>query len=258
VSNEGTKDQLVLGIDAGTQGVRALVAGPDGQIVATASVGFGFRGESGPEGWAEQNPTDWWAATVECVRAALRQLGSVARSSREIAALSVVSTSGTIVAVDDQGRPLRPAILYHDNRAAREAGEVAQAGAELAAQLGHQFNASFGLPKILWIKRHEPAVFASARFIHAADFIVGRLTGRYDVTDHTNALKSGGGDGDGLFKSTQTRLRKLLAQRDALATQIKNGLFEAAFENTALAGPGSQLARCQALRERAGELATGD
>jgi len=74
----------------------------------------------------------------------------------------------------------------------------------------------------------------------------------------TNALKSGGGDGDGLFKSTQTRLRKLLAQRDALATQIKNGLFEAAFENTALAGPGSQLARCQALRERAGELATGD
>jgi hypothetical protein len=72
----------------------------------------------------------------------------------------------------------------------------------------------------------------------------------------TAALKSGGG-GDGLFKSTQKKLSKLLAQRDPLATQLKNGLFDAAFEDTALPSSGSQLARCESLLDRAEELATG-
>jgi hypothetical protein len=71
----------------------------------------------------------------------------------------------------------------------------------------------------------------------------------------TAALKSGG---DGLFKSTQTRLSKLLAQRDALATELKNGLFDAAFEDAALPGSTSQVDRCESLLDRAEELATGD
>jgi hypothetical protein len=73
----------------------------------------------------------------------------------------------------------------------------------------------------------------------------------------TAALKSGGG-GDGFFKSTQTKLSKLLAQRDALATELKNGLFAAAFEDAALPGSTSQIDRCQSLLDRAEELATGD
>ena len=72
----------------------------------------------------------------------------------------------------------------------------------------------------------------------------------------TNALKSGG-DGDGLFKSTQKRLSQLLMQRDALATELKSALFDAAFENAALAGSGSQLDRCGSLLDRAEESAVG-
>lgn len=72
----------------------------------------------------------------------------------------------------------------------------------------------------------------------------------------TNALLSGGG-GDGLFKSTQKRLSKLLAQRDALATELKQRLFDAAFEDTALPGSDSLLGHCQAMLDRAEELATG-
>lgn len=191
MSDKTAKAQLVLGIDAGTQGVRALVAGPDGHVVASASVAFGFRGASGPEGWAEQNPADWWAATAECVRAVLRQLGAMERPVSQVAALSVVSTSGTILAVDDGGQPLRPAILYHDSRATDEAAQVAQVGAAMADWLGYAFNTSFALPKIVWMQRHEPNLFAAARFIHAADFIAGRFIGSYSVTDHTNALKTG-------------------------------------------------------------------
>ena len=73
----------------------------------------------------------------------------------------------------------------------------------------------------------------------------------------TAALKSGGG-GDGLFKSTQKRLSKLLSQRDALVTEIKNGLSDAAFEDVALPGSTSQLDRCGSLLERSEELATGE
>jgi hypothetical protein len=72
----------------------------------------------------------------------------------------------------------------------------------------------------------------------------------------TAALRSGGG-GDGLFKSTQKKLAKLLSQRDALATELKNGLTQAAFEDVALPGSGSQLGRCGAMLDRAEELVTG-
>ena len=73
----------------------------------------------------------------------------------------------------------------------------------------------------------------------------------------TKALKSGGEGGDGLFNSTQKRLSKLLAQRDAVATELKNALFAAAFEGVALPGSGSQLDRCASLLDRAEELAVG-
>jgi hypothetical protein len=86
---------------------------------------------------------------------------------------------------------------------------------------------------------------------------VGELATNTLIAD-TRALKSGSGGGDGLFTSTQTRLRKLLAQRDALATRIKDGLFQAAFEDTDLPASGTQLSRCEALLDRAGEFATGD
>jgi hypothetical protein len=72
----------------------------------------------------------------------------------------------------------------------------------------------------------------------------------------TAALKSGGG-GDGVFKSTQKKLSKLLAQRDPLATELKNALFAAAFDDVALPSSGSQLGRCGAMLDRAEELVTG-
>jgi hypothetical protein len=73
----------------------------------------------------------------------------------------------------------------------------------------------------------------------------------------TRALKSGGEGGDGLFASTQKRLSKLVAQRDALATQLKSALFDAAFQDVALPGSGTQLDRCGSLLDRAEELALG-
>jgi xylulokinase len=113
-------------------------------------------------------------------------------SPETIHALSVTSTSGTLCLLDVEGEPLIPALMYNDARASDEAAEVQTAGADLSARLGYRFKSSFALPKFLWLARHRPDVVGRARYLaHAADFLIGRLSGVYGVTDYSNALKTG-------------------------------------------------------------------
>lgn len=77
-------------------------------------------------------------------------------------------------------------------RAAVQAEKIHEYAGELERKVGYVFNASFALPKILWIKEQEPYVYEKAEYmVHQSDYIVGRLTGEYGVTDYSNALKSG-------------------------------------------------------------------
>lgn len=178
---------LLAGVDVGTQGARAIIADAQGQVLARASAPL--TTSDGPGGRSEQRPDDWWDAAAACLRSATSELGPAARA---IAALAVTATSGTICLLDAAGRPLAPAILYRDRRAAAEAAELNVAGATLCARLGYRFDASFGLPKLLWLRRNEPGLLAAAAHIcHAADLITGRLTGDYASTDWSHALKSG-------------------------------------------------------------------
>jgi xylulokinase len=110
----------------------------------------------------------------------------------QLTGVSVDGTSGTIVALDRAGRPLRPAIMYNDPRATAEADSLTDRARSWCARAGYRFESSFALPKIQWIAAHEPLVFErSARFVHQADYIAGQLTGDYSVTDYSNALKTG-------------------------------------------------------------------
>ncbi len=96
------------------------------------------------------------------------------------------------MALDAAGRPLRPALMYNDPRAAAEAEQINTVAAEFCQKLGYRFTSSFALAKIAWLQSHEPAVFHSAaRFVHQADYVVGRLTGTAEVSDYSNALKTG-------------------------------------------------------------------
>jgi len=95
------------------------------------------------------------------------------------------------VLVDDEGKALRPALMYNDQRAAEQAARINDVASLFTAKLGYRFSASFGLPKILWLAEHEPKRLEAARICHPADFLVGRLTGRYDVSDTSNVLKTG-------------------------------------------------------------------
>ncbi|MBE7551689.1 MAG: hypothetical protein HS126_11520 [Anaerolineales bacterium] len=184
---------FVIGIDVGTQGARVVACDPQGVVQAQAAEPFALMTLPDlPPRWAEQEPEMWWAAVTTCLRRVLADLRRRGQPAEAISALAVTSTSGTILPIDAKGKPLRPAMMYNDGRAQVEAEEVQAAGSELAAALGYRFNASFALAKILWLRRHEAALFErSHRFIHAADFIVGRLTGEYGVTNFSDALKTG-------------------------------------------------------------------
>lgn len=184
----------VLGLDVGTQGVRALVCDGDGNILTQAAEKFHTSGSSNslPSGFFEQNPEDWWNAASICLKRIVHDLSKSGISLEEIAAIAVDSTSGTIVPLDAEGAPLRPAIMYNDTRAVSEAEECNSLGQELTDKLGYRFASSFGLPKILWIKHNEPHIFErTSCFAHAADYIVGQLTGTFSVSDSSNALKTG-------------------------------------------------------------------
>jgi len=181
-------DEVVLGIDVGTQGARVLAVRPDGALSAVAQQAFLPAEQSLPSGWFEQDPRSWWAAVAACLRQVMRELPPGTR----VAGVSVDSTSGTILPVGEDGQPLCPALMYNDQRSQGQVERVQAAAKDHQGRFGFVFGSSYALPKILWIKEERPDLFArTRRFLHAADFIAGRLTGDYRYSDTSNALKTG-------------------------------------------------------------------
>jgi sugar (pentulose or hexulose) kinase len=181
-------NEFVIGIDLGTQGACAVAVTADGQVLAKAYQRLSYEPAGLPEGWFEQDPRDWWAAVAICLRDLMQQIPSQTRAC----GISVDSTSGTILPVDTAGEPLHPAIMYNDRRSEALVQRVCNAGAELQTRLGYAFNPSFALPKLLWLEQERPELRArTAHYLHAADYIVGRLSGEYTLSDTSNALKTG-------------------------------------------------------------------
>lgn len=174
---------LSLGIDVGTQGVRAVIIEEDGQVTSSGDAPLeSTRSKSGKH---EQNPESWWRAVGEACRGAV---GAVPEG--DIGSLSICSTSGTILLTDSAGLPLTPAIMYNDARAEEEARRVQEAGGELWSSLGYQMRSSFALPKLLWLVGSGMADGA-ARMLHSADFVASKLAGEVVPTDWSHALKTG-------------------------------------------------------------------
>lgn len=175
-------DAVWIGIDLGTQSVRAIAADGNGELLATASHPLaGTR--RGVE--HEQNPWDWWRSTTACCRQVMSDLGS-----RAVDGIAVDATSGTILLTDEHLNPVTPSLMYDDGRAGEEAEVVNAAGKELWEELGYRMQPSWALPKLLWLVRHYPKK-TSVRLTHQNDFINSHLTGRATATDSSHSLKSG-------------------------------------------------------------------
>ena len=184
-------EKIVIGIDVGTQGVRVLAVDKSGLILSSAQEALPKSTKDLPEGWFEQDPIDWWRTTQNCLSSTLNQLISSRLSLDNIVAISIDSTSGTIIPIDASGNPLYPALMYNDSRGEEVIKEVRGAGKELEEKLGYSIKNNFAIAKIVWLKEHAPKIFDQTyKFIHASDFIVGRISGSYATTDHSNALKT--------------------------------------------------------------------
>lgn len=184
----------VMGIDLGTGGVRVVICDGAGAVAAQASESFSGAADLPPggPGFHEQDAGQWWPAAQAAVRAALAQAARVGVAPGAVEALAVTSTSGTLVRLDAGGRLLGPALMYNDGRAAEQARQLNDLAADFNARLGRSFQPSFALCKILWFQQHEPAAYAqTALWAHAGDYLVGCLTGVYNVSDYSTALKTG-------------------------------------------------------------------
>ncbi len=183
---------IFCGIDLGTQGARCALVRDDGHLVGEAERPLRAAPTGLPEGWSEQEPGAWMEAVEAALQDALGQLDTAPPIVDHVVAVGVTSTSGTLVVLDVDHRPIVPAIMYNDSRSRPQAGRVQDAGADLSARLGYRFGSSFGLPKVLWLREQRPEIYErAALFVSPADFIIGRLTGEWGRSDQTNMLKFG-------------------------------------------------------------------
>ncbi len=173
---------LLLGIDIGTSSSKGVLARPDGTVVATAMRPHDLALPQ--PGWAEHDAEGvWWADF-------LALCAELVPAARRIAAVCVSGIGPCLLPADAAGRPLRPAILYGiDTRATAEIAEqTARYGAaQILARGGSLLTSQAIGPKLAWLCRHEPAVWAQTRRLFmASSFLVYRLTGEY-VLDHHSA-----------------------------------------------------------------------
>jgi xylulokinase len=175
---------LILAHDLGTTGNKATLFDAEGRVRASA---FHAYPTAYPRpNWVEQDPQDWWQA----VCASTRQLLSSAKvSPTEVACVVFSGQMMGCVVLDRQARPLRSALIWADTRAIPEAEElIGRVGMETAYRItGHRASSSYSAAKMMWVRRHQPEIFAQAhKFVHAKDFIVARLTGVF-ATDYSDA-----------------------------------------------------------------------
>lgn len=174
---------LFLGVDVGTSGIRALVIDEAGRIRAQARPPL--PEVQGDNGWREQHSQCWLDALEDCMAGLRQQLGP---AMQDIQALALDGTSATLVVTDHQGQPLRPALMYNDQRATDEAREIAQ----ILPASGALAGASSSLAKLLWLARHEAQIARQIVHVHhQADWIAATLTGCWGLSDAANLLKLG-------------------------------------------------------------------
>ena len=174
----------VLGIDISTTSAKALLVDEQGVVVATHSTAQSL---STPKPlWSEQDPLEWWDGVVTSIRAVLQ---TTEITGTDIVSIGLTGQMHGLVLLDADGKVLRPAILWNDQRTQEQCDEITEkVGFERLIELtGNQALTGFTAPKILWVRQHEPDVYAEvAHILLPKDYIRFRLTGDY-ATDLAGA-----------------------------------------------------------------------
>ena len=177
---------LLLGIDIGTYSSKGVLCTPGGEVLASHVVEHGI---SMPRpGWVEQDADDvWWHDVVEICRVLINE----DHPAEQIGGVAVSAIGPCLLPIDADGRPLRPGILYGiDTRAQAEIDWLnAHFGEKPMFDLGGMALTSQAIgPKILWLRNHEPEVYAKThKILDAGSYLIYRLTGEYVIDRHTGA-----------------------------------------------------------------------
>ncbi len=174
---------VLVGLDVGTTGAKAVLIDPGGRVRATVTTEYPLL--TPRAGWTEQDPADWWMGSVASIRGVLDQ---AAMRGTDVAAIGLTGQMHGLVALDGSGGVLRPAILWNDQRTAEESAWITgHVGAERVIELtANPILTGFTAPKIIWMRRHESERYARLRHILLPkDYIRYKLTGEMatDVAD---------------------------------------------------------------------------
>lgn len=178
---------FLLGLDIGTGGSRAVVIDRQGEICASATAEH--NPFAAPEiGWAEQEPDDWWRATVEAIQEVLLSV-----SASEIVAIGLSGQMHGAVVLDELDVPIRPAIIWCDQRTDKQCRVITEkiGKQRLIGIAGNPAVTGFTLPKLLWLRENEPENWSKVRsFLLPKDFIRLKLSGEKasDAADSSGTL----------------------------------------------------------------------
>lgn len=180
---------VYLGIDIGTSGTKTLAIQEDGTILASATIEYPLS--SPHPGWSEQDPADWWNASAESVR----QVISKAKiSPTDVKGIGLSGQMHGSVFLNKSGEVIRPALLWNDQRTARECAEIESRAGGREALIGMVANPAltgFTAPKILWLRNHEPQHYEQLnQILLPKDYIRYKLTGEFatEVSDASGTL----------------------------------------------------------------------
>jgi xylulokinase len=222
----------LMGIDIGTTGARAIIIDEHGNVVGAATEEYSLH--TPKPLWAEQNPEDWWESAKLAIGKAIAASNI---SGEKIGGIGLTGQMHGLVLLDSQGQVLRPAILWCDQRTQEQCDWITdRVGAARLVELTCN-SALTGLtaPKILWVRRHEPEIYAKARkAVLPKDYLRFRLTGEYatEVSDASGTL---------LFDVTNRRWSKQLLQ----SLDIDEELLPEAHESPIVSGAVSSSAAAE-------------
>lgn len=174
--------KYLIAHDLGTSGDKATLFTADGELVNSITYVYGtnfFRST-----WAEQNPEDWWRAVCENNKALLKGIDKT-----QVAGMAFSGQMMGCVPVDRDGKALRPAIIWADQRSQEQEKALREqiSEQEFYRITGHKISASYSLEKLMWIKEQEPEIYRNTyKMLQPKDYIIRRLTGEF-VTDYTDA-----------------------------------------------------------------------
>ena len=170
-----------IGIDVGTSSIKALLVDENGKVLASSNPEYAFQTPAPLQ--AETDPEVWWDATCKAIRELLSQT-----STDLIGGVGLTGQMHGLVLLDNQGNPLRPCIMWNDQRSYKECEEMTETlgQSEVIKITGNPILAGFTAPKLRWVEKNEPEIFAKiSKVLLPKDFIRYRLTGEFfsDVSD---------------------------------------------------------------------------